>query len=372
MKICLVTEDFLPNIGGMSQHVYEIARCLLEMGNQVTIINLVLGNREEKVEFIEGIRVVRASFDSRIRKIRILPYSIKLRKLIHAENHLSPIDVIHWHDLRAGLAIKYASLPAKKVFTNHSSSFLLGLSSRGFRAYYRYTLAHADVLLAPSGELKQRTEEVVGKPTVYIPNGFDPSRFYPQDATDLRRRLGLEPNTNVLLVPRRLAPKNGVFDLAVAFPDILRSHPNTRIVITGGGFPDERARIEAALLAGGCLDKVLFMDGIDNREMPKYYSMADLIVIPSLMEAVSLAALESMATQKCVVASDVGGLSQIFSGLAIGRLVPPADPLRLGREIVSLLSDALLRDQLAKNARQHVLENYTWKTVAEMTIAQYK
>jgi glycosyltransferase involved in cell wall biosynthesis len=372
MNICIVTEDFLPNIGGMSQHVYEIARCLVALGHNVTIINLVIGDREEKVEFVDGMRVVRASFNSQLRKLRIIPYSKKLRTLILNENRRLPIDVIHWHDLRAGLAIKFATLSAKKIFTNHSSSFLLGLSSKLFCAYYRYTLAHADVILAPSKELKDRTEEIVGKPTVYIPNGFDPARFYPQNASALRRTLGLDADAKVLLVPRRLAPKNGIYHLAVAFPKVLHCHPNSRLVITGGGFPDERKRIESELRSKACLDKVYFMDGIDNHDMPQFYNLAELVVIPSLMEAVSLAALEAMATEKCVVASDVGGLTQIFADQEVGFLVPPADPDKLAEAIIHLLNDSEMRERYACLAREHVLKKYTWETVTEMTLSHYR
>ncbi len=372
MHICIVTEDFLPNIGGMSQHVYEIARCFVHEGHDVTIVNQVMEARPEEIEDFEGIRVIRSSFASSIPKLRLIPYSLKLRRLILQEHERLPIDVIHWHDLRAGFAIKSLSLKCPTIFTNHSSAFLMGLSSGFFKIYYRLSLRHADRLIAPSQELADKTEKILSKSVTFIPNGFDPERFHPMETKSLRADLGIAENEQVLLVPRRLAPKNGVYVLAQALPEILAAHPDARVVITGGGFPDERARIEKFAGEHNCLDRILFMDGVDNREMPQFYNMADLVIMPSFMEAVSLSALEAMACEKCVVSSDVGGLSQLFAGERWGKLVPAGEPAALAGAINELLSNPQKRSELAAAAREHVLANYTWEQIAARTLATFE
>ncbi|MDA8744864.1 glycosyltransferase family 4 protein [Rubripirellula amarantea] len=372
MHICIVTEDFLPNIGGMSQHVYEIARCFVRSGINVTVINQVVEDRAEGIEDYEGIRVVRSSFESLSPKTRIIPYCMKLRRLILQEHDRLSIDVIHWHDLRAGLAIKYLPFDCPKVFTNHSSTFLMRKSSRAYRSYYRFSLNHADHFLAPSQELAEETDKLLACTTTYIPNGYDPSRFYPQHADGLRAELGIAETDQVLLVPRRLAPKNGVFVLAQAMPRILAAHPNARAVITGGGFPEERGRIEELASTHNYVDRINFLDGVENQYMPRHYNMADLVVMPSFMEAVSLSALEAMGCGKCVVASDVGGLSQLFKGEQWGKLVPPGAPDDLADAIIELLGNDSKRSELANAGREHVLENYTWEQVANQTLRSYK
>lgn len=371
LHLCLVTEDYLPNIGGMSQHVYELARCFKALGHDVTIINQVLADGVERDETDQGLRILRRFYRGRLPKLRIIPYSLKLRQTILQEHRRNPIDVLHWHDLRAGFATTHLPQSIKTVFTNHSSSFLMGMNSRLSRAYYRLSLNHANVLLAPSQELADVTDKLLQRKTVYIPNGFDPERFYPTDSGDLRRSLKIEHDDFVLLVPRRLAPKNGVYVLAQALPEILARHPNALVVVTGGGFPDERAKIEAFAGQHHCLDRIRFLDGVENTKMPAHYNMADIVVMPSFLEAVSLAALEAMACEKCVVASDVGGLSQLFHGELWGRLVPAGEPQRLASAICTLLDDNALRRQLAVAAREHVLEHYTWASIARRTLAAY-
>ncbi len=372
MHICFVTEDFLPNIGGMSQHVYEIAKCFVESGLSVTVVNQILGARTEGIDDHDGIRVIRSSYVSSSSKTSLIPYSLKLRRLIMQEHARLPIDIIHWHDLRSGFAVKYLPVKCATVFTNHSSAFLMRKSNFFYRTYYGLSLKHADRFLAPSQELADETDKLLSCRTIYIPNGYDPQRFHPLPDSTLRSELGIPDTDKVLLVPRRLAPKNGVYTLAQAFPKILSVHPSARIVITGGGFPEERKRIEDHGIEQGCLDRMSFLDGVDNTRMPLHYNMADLVIMPSFLEAVSLSALEAMGCEKCVVASDVGGLSQLFAGNQWGRLVPPGEPIALANAINELLTDKDRRSQLAAAARQHVLSNYTWEQIAKQTLAVYK
>ncbi len=103
-----------------------------------------------------------------------------------------------------------------------------------------------------------------------------------------------------------------------------------------------------------------------------YYNIADLVIMPSFMEAVSLSALESMGCEKCVVASDVGGLSQLFAGDQWGKLVPPGEPKLLANAVNDLLNDDELRAKLASSAREHVLKNYAWSHIAMQTFAVYE
>ncbi len=206
MHICIVTDDFLPNIGGVSQHVYEIARCFVHTGHDVTIVNQVTESGSDMTEELEGIRVVRSHINWSVPKVRMIPYIWKLRGLLRRQHARQPIDVIHWHDLH-GLAIKYLGKSLPTVFTNHSSMFLIGINSRLLRAYYRFSLRHADRLLAPSQELADVTEKLLGRSVTFIPNGFDPDRFHPLDATELRRSLGIGDDEKILLAHSSIGPQ---------------------------------------------------------------------------------------------------------------------------------------------------------------------
>jgi glycosyltransferase involved in cell wall biosynthesis len=104
--------------------------------------------------------------------------------------------------------------------------------------------------------------------------------------------------------------------------------------------------------------------------MPGLLSSADLAVFPSLMEATSVAALESMACELPVAASRVGGLPEIVDE-DVGILVEPADPSSLARGVLRLLESPRLA-ALGKAARDRVVARWTNDRLVERHVAVYE
>ena len=104
--------------------------------------------------------------------------------------------------------------------------------------------------------------------------------------------------------------------------------------------------------------------------MPRLVPSADIVVIPSFYEAVSLAALEALSCGVPVVASDVGGLPYIVNSNN-GILVPPGDPVVLATALSQLLANETSRLEKGHNGRQLVLDKFTWDRVAKDTTAFY-
>jgi glycosyltransferase involved in cell wall biosynthesis len=88
-------------------------------------------------------------------------------------------------------------------------------------------------------------------------------------------------------------------------------------------------------------------------------SAIDIFVMPSYVETFGNALVEAMALGKPVVASDVGGMSEILSSPSCGRLVPPGDPDALARGLEALIRDPELRKRLGEAGRRHVEKNYS-------------
>ena len=141
--------------------------------------------------------------------------------------------------------------------------------------------------------------------------------------TDVFRRI--EPTLQVarrprILVPRRLFQKNGVEFFVRALPEILES-VDVEAVFVGDG--PEGPRLKALVGELGIANRVTFLGKQDHSSMPGILSSGDLAVIPSLMEATSVAALESMACELPVLASNVGGLPEIIDD-SVGRTLVSA------------------------------------------------
>jgi glycosyltransferase involved in cell wall biosynthesis len=87
-------------------------------------------------------------------------------------------------------------------------------------------------------------------------------------------------------------------------------------------------------------------------------SACDAVVVPSLKEGFGLAAIEAMALGRPVVATSVGGLTEIVSENQTGFLVPPNNPQALANALIDLLRDKSLADQMGHAGRERMVENF--------------
>jgi glycosyltransferase involved in cell wall biosynthesis len=95
----------------------------------------------------------------------------------------------------------------------------------------------------------------------------------------------------IVLAPRRLDPKNGLDVLLRSIPLIVKDHPNVKIIIAGGGDPVLAANYVNMAKSMNVEKSLIITGSLPHTMMPQYISSADLVVIPSNYEAVSLAAL---------------------------------------------------------------------------------
>jgi glycosyltransferase involved in cell wall biosynthesis len=138
-------------------------------------------------------------------------------------------------------------------------------------------------------------------------------------------------------------------------------------VIVGDG--PERGRLEALARELGVADRLIFLGARPHAEMPGLLSSGELAVFPSLMEATSVAALESMSCELPVAASRVGGLPEIVDA-QVGALFEPAAPDSLSRTVVQLLEHADLR-ALGRRARERVVERWSNDRLVERHLEIY-
>ena len=116
-------------------------------------------------------------------------------------------------------------------------------------------------------------------------------------------------------------------------------------------------------------DSLEFVGARPHAEMPELLGSGDLAIFPSLMEATSVAALEAMACGLPVVATAVGGLTEIVDK-EVGALVPPADPDALARAVATLVADANLRHRGAV-ARARVTARWSNDRLVERHLEVY-
>lgn len=356
----MVTSEFPPVVGGIANHVFELARSLAPRAEVMVVHPVALGAQVEAVD-PPGVRVLRPG------TVKAQPfYTWQLaHRLRQAMRRFRP-DVLHVHGIRPLAASRGLGVPV--VFTNHSSGFLARLKAgEARRRRTEALMRHVGLILAPSDELVEAAVTLgFTGPTEMIANGVDIDRFAP-GPSDLRARWGIGPDERVLVLARRLVEKNGVIWFARALA--LMGDTPFRVVVAGDG--PERAGMVECLARAGVADRVVFLGSVPNTDMPAIYRACDIAVLPSLAEATSITGLEAMACGLPLVGTRVGGIPTLIDEERTGLLVPPRDPDAMALALRRLLKAPDLSRAMGEAGRRKVVEGFSWPQIAARTLAAY-
>jgi len=199
--------------------------------------------------------------------------------------------------------------------------------------------------------------------------GTDPTHFRPgADAVDLRERLGLpDRGTRWLVTVARLQQHKGMDTVIAALPAILARAPDVRYAVAGTG-PD-RERLEKLAHKLGLGDRVRFLGGVSDRELPALYNLASVYVGASRraerlgVEGFGIALVEASACGRPVVAGNSGGIPDAVRDGETGFLVPPEEPAAFADAICRLLADPAAAQRMGQNGRRAVETYFNWDRV---------
>jgi glycosyltransferase involved in cell wall biosynthesis len=277
---------------------------------------------------------------------------------------VSRAHVVHTHHMRS-LPSRLAALTARlghrrTVVTDHGlqGDTWAGFLPRLFDAFLLVSAYSARELRAPP----ERTRVIYG--------GADPRRYAPDTGVS---------RSGVLFVGR-LTPHKGVDRLIEALPS------GARLDLVGSTGHDARPperdypRLLRRIAAGR---DVRFLGSVLDDDLARLYRSAEVMAFPSVertcygrtmrvSELLGLVVLEAMASGTPVVASRVGGVSEIVQDGVTGYLVTPGDTAELCARLDQLLHDHHLARRLGSAARELVLDRFTWDKVAERCLAAYE
>lgn len=374
ITICMISIDFLPNIGGIAAHVYGISKALIELGHKVYVLNIRYGLGSDEVEEVEGIIIHRLFVKEKPRKIRFLPWFWKGRRYLQSLLASEKIEILHWHGLfHDSYLTKFTYSKCAKVFTNHSSTYLKMLNDTLKKNYLKWLLGHADLIIAPSRELALKSRIVqISKKIKYIPNGVDTKRFNPSiERCDVRASHGIHRDSPILLCPRRLDPKNGIEYMIRSAPLVVKQHRNVCFLIVGNGDTKYKGYLKRMIQKRGVGDHIIFVGSVANDEMPAYYLNSDIVILPSLVEATSIAGIEGMACARPIIGTKTGGIPEILNDGENGILVEPANPGDLAKAILALLKDGDKRKRMGLKGRELAVRKFDWRVIAQRTLEAY-
>ncbi|MCG3225749.1 MAG: glycosyltransferase family 4 protein [Candidatus Heimdallarchaeota archaeon] len=167
----------------------------------------------------------------------------------------------------------------------------------------------------------------------------------------------------IVMTTRRLVVKNGVLYLVKAFKKVVEKYPKAKLIIIGDG--PEKTRISKEINELGIVKNIQFIGMVANKEVPTYLASADIVVVPSIVEASSISVLEAMAMNKPVVASDIPGIREITNNGKNCVLVPAKKTDNIADAILNLLSSEQKAEELASLGYVEIKQNYTWEKKAK-------
>ncbi|MFE8072892.1 glycosyltransferase family 4 protein [Marinobacteraceae bacterium S3BR75-40.1] len=357
----MLTNEFPPSIGGVQTHVDELSRALVALGHEVHVITRWKDKATAKLENRDGVQVHRIP----LAKSHWF-YDRQLRRQIRKLHREGPVDILHVHGMRPLKACGGLGIPV--VFTNHTSSFLRRVKqTQKVRDKMLSQLRVAQLILAPSEELADATRECgYTGPVTFIANGVDVEKFSPGNS-GLRKRLDIPADAFVVALARRLYEKNGVLFLAEAVAKL--NHPRLHLVVAGAG--SDREAFEKIVGEGGVAGRTHMLGGVANAEMPELYRGCDVSVLPSLLEATSIAGLEAMACGLPLIGTNVGGIPAILRNGDNGLLVEPRSPQQLADALGTLISDPERCRQMGQRSRERAVEEFSWNSIAQKTLEAY-
>lgn len=396
MKILMLSNNYVDRTrGGVEMHVYNLAHSLVRGGHEVQVVRTSPGPSVYEVSPIVPMRAVLGDHresvrgvSRRLQKLPILRFAGnffgRVRTAWRAGSilrtdpeFLKSFDLIHHHDFITSVIISriIKSSGVTQVWTNHLGEFLM-ISRTPIigRWLTRLMTRNFSQGVGPSAELSN--PDTVTCPIEYIPNGVDTELFVPVSDAEkaaARKRLGWDVDRLVAIVPRRWAPTKGVLYAAEAI-----SSPQwpsgCDVVFAGAGesdFPEYSAKIRNALESSKVSYEIL--DSLSTEMMAKAVQTADFCIIPSLMEATSLSALEAMSAGLPVVGTRVGGLPEIIEEGVNGYLVSPMKPdeIAAGAALVCRLTPGE-RDRVGQASRGRVSTDYSWDVISMKTLAVYQ
>jgi glycosyltransferase involved in cell wall biosynthesis len=367
-------------VGGLEHHIAYLTEALRNRGHDVDIVRMRSFQNPDATKWAKESAFPNVRLGSRLSSLIDTVWKFALRFMNGSDalgtarrvNKIRP-DIVHQHSyIGAVLASLLLSRKYPVVFTNHTGAYLYLDRWKFTRGLQRQLMKLFTAVIAPSRELLPATSN-----SHYIPNGVDTRVFHPVSAAErvrIRKKWDCEGKL-VFLCPRRWAPTKGIIFLAKALEFMSPETRRKSVFIFAGnetaGYAQYQQTVRAFL---GRVENgdIRVLGNVNHDELAELMNAADVCVIPSLMEATSLACLEAMACGTVVLGTATGGLAELIQDGRNGWLVPPGDVDALLRAIEKIAGTSSGEmEPMRAEALALVRGSYTWDIIAERTEGIY-
>lgn len=357
--------------GGSVERTIQMSRSLVKAGQECTILTTDIGLTSERVKELEGVNVVALATLSR----RFYLPKFKYKDI---EDLVKSADIIHlmthWTFLNA-LVCSIAQRHKKPYVVCPAGVLLIYGRSRLIKTLYNWLIGRRLIrnaalhIAITADEIPQFESYGVPKDSIaIIPNGIDPEDFKDQNIDEFRAKFNLGQAPFILFMGR-LNPAKGPDLLLRAFCNARDDLAPYHLVFAG---PDQDMLAELrAIVANHRLgDRVHFLGYVGGVDKSRAYHAADLLVIPSRREAMSIVVLESGIAGTPVLMTDQCGFNEIAA--TGGGVVVEATVECIERGLVDLLKNRGSLKLIGRNLKAFVSKHFLWDSIIHTYIQLYK
>ncbi|MGI6367479.1 MAG: glycosyltransferase family 4 protein [Anaerolineae bacterium] len=387
MRILMLSWEYPPHVvGGLGQHVADLAPALARMGVEVHLVTPLRRGGAERSD--DGrLHVHRVPADTS-GATDILGETWRtggalaayVQGLIASEG---PFELIHNHDWLTAVAAREIKLRNRMplVATVHATErgrgrgSLSGQQSHMINDIEWGLTFEAWRVIACSEYMREEIRAFFNTPDDkidIIPNGVSQTLFSELEGVDLsefKSRYAL-PQEKIVFYVGRLVYEKGIDTLIRSVPSVLAHVPEAKFIIAGRG--PELDAMRDLVRSMHLEHKVLLPGFISMEDRDRLFKVADCAVFPSLYEPFGIVALEAMAARVPVVVSEVGGLKEVVKHGVTGITIYPGDAQSCAWGITHTLQHPEWAQMRVENALMDVRTIFNWDVIAGQTVDVYR
>lgn len=345
------------NIGGVETGTVDLARYLVDYGHKAVVIS----NGGCLVKDLENAGAKHYQLPvhkkSIITMMRMIP---RVMDIINRED----IDIVHARSRVPAWIAFFASRKTKRVFITTCHGYYN-------RHLFSRIMGWGKLVISPSNVIALHMHHDFGVP-------YERLRLIPR-SVDLKRFKFISPKDkktdifNIGIIGR-ITPLKGHIYFLKALAKVIRIIPRIKIWIVGETSPSKQAYKEEIRMMVRRLGLSYCTEFLGaQKDIPSIFSNLNLLVFPSTApEAFGRVVVEAQASGVPVVASRIGGVTDIIDDGITGLLVPPADPSGIAEAVIKIIEDEKLASFLANNAYRKVREKFNLELMVKSTLEVYK
>ncbi|XP_044731343.1 phosphatidylinositol N-acetylglucosaminyltransferase subunit A [Chrysoperla carnea] len=308
-KICMASDFFYPNMGGVEEHIYNLSQCLIANGHKVIVLTHSYADRVGVRYMTNGLKVYYLPIKPFYQQ-SVLPTMIASLPLIRYIYIRENIQIVHGHSAFSALAHEAMLIGSlmglKTVFTDHSLFGFADTSAVLTNKFLNIWLSNCNHCVCVSHTGKENTvlrAKVQSNRVSVIPNAVDTVLFTPDPSQRSRSCI-------TIVIVSRLVYRKGIDLMANIIAEICPKYPEVNFLIAGDG--PKRWLLEEVREQKGLQDRVTLLGSLEHSQVVHVLRKGHIFLNTSLTEAYCMAIVEAASCGLQVVSTRVGGIPEVL------------------------------------------------------------